>query len=67
MHKNGVVEVYVEGSKLKANKNVRADVFRGSTDLGKVSLIHLEVNTSEECQKSELNVQLATSNILILL
>ena len=53
--------------KLKANKNVRADVFRRSTDLGKVSLRHLEVNTSEECQKSKRKVQQATSNILILL
>ena len=27
------------------------DVFTGSTDLGKVSLIHLEGNISEEWQK----------------
>ena len=62
-----MVEIYVQGTELEANRKCTADVFRGSTDLGKVSLIHLEVNMSEECQKSKLKVKQATSNILILL
>ena len=38
---------------LKANKKCTADEFTGSTYLRKVSLIHLEVNMSEEWQKKQ--------------
>ena len=38
---------------LKANKKCTADEFTGSTDLRKVSLIHLEVNMSGEWQKKQ--------------
>ena len=34
--------------RLKANKKCTPDVFTGSTNLKKVSLIYLEVNMSEE-------------------
>ena len=37
--------------RLKANKKCTPDVFIGSTELGKVSLINLEVNMLEEWRK----------------
>ena len=38
---------------LKVNEKCTSDVFTSSTDLRKVSLIHLEVNMSEEWQKQQ--------------
>ena len=38
---------------LKANKKCTPDVFTSSTDLRKVSLIHLEVNMLGEWQKQQ--------------
>ena len=38
---------------LKANKKCTPYVFTSSTDLRNVSLIHLEVNMSEEWQKQQ--------------
>ena len=37
--------------RLKNSNMCTPDVFTGSTDLQKVSLIHLEVNMSEQWQK----------------
>ena len=37
--------------RLKANKKCTPDTFIGSTELGKGSLIHLQVNMLEEWQK----------------
>ena len=39
--------------RLKDSKMCTPDVFTGSTDLKKVTLIHLEVNMSEKWQKQQ--------------
>ena len=39
--------------RLKDSKMCTPDVFPGSTDLKKVTLIHLEVNMSEKWQKQQ--------------
>ena len=38
---------------VKSQQKITPDVFTPSTDLRKVSLIHLEVNLSEEWQKQQ--------------